>query len=133
MLRDLEGDRDILLDEQDREAARMQRADRVEDLLHDRRRKAERRLIEHDQLGTSHQAAAYRKHRLLASGHRSGKLAPALGKPRKHRVHLRELALARRACAGQHRAGLEVLLDGQRWKDLTPFRDLADSEIADLM
>ena len=80
-VRDLERHRDVLLDQQDGEAALVEQADGVQHLLHHQRREAERGLVEHDELGRAHQAAADGEHLLLAAGHGAGELVRALGEP----------------------------------------------------
>ena len=103
----------------------------LQHVLHDGRRQAERRLVEHHQLRRAHQAAADREHLLLAAGERAGRLPAALGQHRKQRKHPFEIARALRARARQHRAHVEVFRDRERRKNLAAFGDLADAEIAD--
>src|SRR3954467_12761583 len=59
--------RDVLLDQQYRDAARVDLRDRVEDRLHQHRREPERRLVEHEKPRLQHQASADRDHLLLAA------------------------------------------------------------------
>ncbi len=59
---------EILLDQQDREALLLQRADRAADLLNDDRRKTLRRLVEQQQARAGAQDAPDREHLLLAAG-----------------------------------------------------------------
>ena len=69
----------VLLDEQDGDAAlAVDAADDVEDLLHQLRRQAERRLVEQHQPRPRHQRAADRQHLLLAARQRAGALVGAL-------------------------------------------------------
>src|SRR5438105_3027290 len=93
--------------------------------MHHRRREAERGLVEHDELGLAHKAAADREHLLLAARHRAGKLLAALGEPRKQLEGLVERAPRLLARARQHRAHLQVLEHAERWKDLPAFGHLA--------
>jgi hypothetical protein len=79
VLREVERHGDALLDEQDGEALGVRRADGVQHFLHDRRREAERGLVEHDERGIAHQAAADGEHLLLAAGERSGDLDAPFG------------------------------------------------------
>src|SRR5262249_10233019 len=71
---DLERGHDVLLDQQDGEPCLVQPTHDAEHLLHNRRREPERRLIEHDQPGLAHQAAADRQHLLLAARQGAGGL-----------------------------------------------------------
>src|SRR5689334_13361727 len=101
-LRDAQRHGDVLLDEQHGHAAPVEEADGVQHLLHDERREAERGLVEHDQLGRAHQAAADREHLLLAAGERAGELVAALGEAREHGEDLVERLLGFRPRARQH-------------------------------
>ena len=84
-------------------------------VLHDRRRKPERGLVEHHELRRAHQAAADRQHLLLAARQRAGRLRRAL---RQHAetapARARDCAARPAARARQHRAHVEVLGDRQR-------------------
>ena len=106
-------------------------ADDVEHVLHDGRRQAERRLVEHDELGLAHQAAADRQHLLLAAGQRAGRLRAPLGEPREQRRARDRGSWRGGAGARQHGAHLEILVTRQGRKHLPAFGDLADAEIAD--
>ena len=64
----------VLLDQQDRDAVVAQAAHDREDLLHDQRRQAEARLVEHQQARRRHQRAAQREHLALAARQRVGAL-----------------------------------------------------------
>ena len=103
----------------------------LQHVLHDGGRKAERRLVEHHEVGLAHQAAADGEHLLLAAGQRAGRLALALRKLRKQREHAIEILRLVGARPRQHRAHLQVLQHGQRRKHLAALRHLADAEIAD--
>src|SRR6185369_6087074 len=133
VLRERQRHGDVLLDQDDRGALGVEALDHAEHFLDDGGRQAQRGLVEHDELGLAHQAAADREHLLLAAGHGAGVLAAPLGQAREQRID----ALARRGLAGaparEIRADFEVLVDGQGREDLTPFGDLADAEIAHLV
>ncbi len=76
-MRDLERRGDILLHQQDGDAARVDLPDDTEKLEHDRRREAKRGLIEKEELGLGHQRAADGHHLLLPAGERArGRLEP---------------------------------------------------------
>src|ERR1039457_1006192 len=68
----------VLLDEQDRDAARVDPLDHIEHLGHELRRDAPCRLVEHQQARLRHQAASDGQRLLLASAHRADKLLLAL-------------------------------------------------------
>src|SRR5882672_5411638 len=131
--RDLEREGDVLLDQEDGEAALVQDADGMQYLLHDQRREAERGLVEHDQLGVAHQAAADGEHLLLAAGERAGELVAALAEAREHGEDVLEGAHGPVASAWKERSHLEVLEHAQAGEDLPALRDLADAEVADRM
>src|SRR6266446_3417157 len=67
-VRDLKGRSCVLFDQQNRHALRAQLADDLKDFLHNAGRKTQARFIEHEQLRTTHQGAANRKHLALATG-----------------------------------------------------------------
>src|SRR5690242_5770388 len=69
-LGDAQRHRDVLLDQQDGYSALVEHADGMQHFLDDQRRQAERGLVEHDELGRPHQAAADGEHLLLAAGER---------------------------------------------------------------
>ena len=92
----------------------VQAADDAEHVLDHRGREAQRRLVEHDELGPPHQAAADRHHLLLAARKRAGELAPPLGEARKQLVHIaRALGRLARAPRPHHRAHREIVGDRQ--------------------
>ncbi len=61
----------------------LMRAQDGEDLPHDQRREAERRLVEQQQARAQQQRARDRQHLLLAARQRAGLLAAALAQPGK--------------------------------------------------
>ena len=97
MLREFQGDRNVLFDNQQREAGAVQRAQGVAKLVDDRRREAQRELVDQQQARRAHEAAGDRAHLLLAARKRAGVLVAALGEDREHRVHALEI---RGDCAG---------------------------------
>src|SRR5690606_20059624 len=90
--RQLQRHRYVLLDQHTGHAFAIEIAHRRQHLLHDRRREAERRLVEHDQFRLAHQAAADGDHLLLAARQGAGGLSAALGQTRKHGVDAIEVA-----------------------------------------
>src|SRR5579864_4905071 len=98
---------EVLLDQQDREALLLQRADRAADLLHDDRRKTLRRLVEQQQARAGAQDAPDREHLLLAAGQFRALALPALGEVREQRVDL----LHRQPAIADLRRQQQVLLD----------------------
>src|SRR5712692_3756480 len=83
MVRDLQRQMGVLLDQENRHALAVQFGDDTEDFLDDDRSQAERRLIHQQNPRTRHQRARHRQHLLLAAGQRSGKLLAALLQRRK--------------------------------------------------
>ena len=104
-----------------------------EDLLHQDRRQAHRGLVEQQQLGPRHQAAADGQHLLLAARKRAAKLVQAFLQAREAlEDSLHALADLRRIVTGE-RAHLQVLLHGQRGEDLAPLRHVNDAAADDLL
>src|SRR6185295_15984968 len=93
-------------------------------------REAERGLVEHDQLGAAHQAAADGEHLLLAAGERAGELVVAFLEAREHGEDVVESSFRLAARAREEAADLEVLEHAQAGEDLPPLGDLADAEVA---
>src|SRR5437867_3749285 len=77
-----QGARNVLLDQQDRRAARVDRAQVLEDQLHHDGRQAQAGLVEQQQRRLRHQATADGAHLLLAARQRAGQLALALAEAR---------------------------------------------------
>ena len=77
-MRDAERHRGILLDDENRRALLVDRADDVEHLVDEDRRKAHRRLVHQQQLRPRHQRASDRDHLLLAARQRAGVLVEPL-------------------------------------------------------
>ena len=97
--------------------------DDAEDLAHDQRREAERRLVEHQQPRPRHQRAAEREHLALAAGQRARELARAAragaeSARRPRRASHRIAARRRRGVA--ERAEREVVRDAHRREQLAP-------------
>src|SRR5258705_13242707 len=122
-LRDLERDGDVLLDEEDRHAALVEEADGAQDFLDHHGGEAERGLVEHDQLGGAHEAAADGEHLLLAAGESAGGLGGALAKAGEHRQDFFEGAPGGLAGAREEAAHLQVLEDGEAREHLAAFGD----------
>src|SRR5574337_1225768 len=95
---DLERDRQLLLDQQHRDAAALEFAQELRDLFDDLGRQSFGGLVDHDQVGVAHQRAAQREHLLLAARQHPGLDVAPLVEPREHRVRVVEtparLALA---------------------------------------
>ena len=109
----------------------MQGTDGLEHLAHQRRRQAERRLIEHDQARRPHQATRERQHLLFAARERAGCLTRTFLQARKHREDPLDALADMAARMRQQTADLEVVVHAQRRKDLPPLGHLADAEITD--
>ena len=77
------GEMHVLLDQQNGQPRLLQLLQRLEQLIDDDRRKAERQLVDDQDVGIRHQAAGDRHHLLLAAGQRAGDLALPLGEPGK--------------------------------------------------
>src|SRR4029077_4049712 len=123
---ELAGKVEILFDQDDGDVAKAAKiGDRAADIFDDRGLDAFGRLVEQQQVLAHHTRAADRELLLLAAG----EIAAAA---REHRLQYREerehvlgdiavLALERT------KAGLEVFLDGEQWKNLPPLRHQTDA------
>jgi hypothetical protein len=87
-VRDPQGDRQLLLDQQDRQAAPGDLLQEVGDLMHQLRRQPFGRLVDHDQRRIAHQGAADRQHLLLAARQHLAVYVRALAQIGKHLVHV---------------------------------------------
>src|SRR5262249_37896387 len=94
-------------------------------------RQAERRLVEHDEVGRAHQATRDREHLLLAARERSGRLARTFAQDREHRQHALAILLTQAARARQQRAHIEVFGNAERREYLPALGHLPNAEIAD--
>ena len=74
-----EGERHVLLDQQDGDAFPVQHVDDLADLRHHARHQAFGRLVQQDDLGLQHHRARDRQHLLLAARQRAAGLAAPLG------------------------------------------------------
>ena len=105
----------------------------VSTLCTTRGRKPERWLVEHDELRITHQATPDREHLLLAARERPGGLMPALGQDRKHCIDTVEIAFAPGMGARHQSTHRKIFGDSERREYLPSLRNLADTEIADLV
>src|SRR5206468_8296177 len=131
--RDGEGLRDVLLDQQDRDALGVDPGDDLEDLVDDLRRQAERGLVEQQEARHRHQRPPDRDHLLLAARERAGELSPALAQDGESGEDALEALGAPRACRGRVAADLEVLLDRHRREEAAAFGDERDPAAAELV
>ncbi len=81
-------DADVALDHEDGHAVGVDLGDDLEDVVHDHRRQPHRRLVDDQQPGAGHQAAADGEHLLLAAGQGPGQLRAAFAKAREVAEHL---------------------------------------------
>ena len=89
----------VLLHQQHADAEASDAGERLEQLLADQRRQAERRLVEQKQTRMRHQRPADAHHLLLAAAHGADNLLLALGQARKQRQDLAETCRLVLACA----------------------------------
>src|SRR5580700_9246483 len=123
-VRDGRGKPEILLDQQNREALSLQRANNRADLLHNDRRQPLGRLVEQQKTCPGAQDAANGQHLLLAAGQLGPLAAAALLQVRKQGVDLVD-----RHTAGSHdRRQQQVLLDVEAGEDAALLRAIGDSE-----
>ncbi len=123
---DLEGIVGVLGGQQNGDALARDLADVRENFIDEHRRESERRLVEHQQHGISHQTAADRAHLLLAPGKRAGSLAAPLLQAREHRIDALQIAL--RASPERAREGAEqkIFFGGHSRPELPPFGNHAE-------
>ena len=119
---DLERELDRLLGKQDRQPFAVQPGKGLVHRFDDRGRKAERRLVQHQELWIAHQGAADRQHLPLASGHGAGALAAPFLQPRKDFIDAlqqggRALPVAQRRGAEQ-----QIVLDALLHEQPPAFR-----------
>src|SRR5262249_60809932 len=115
---DVERLMNVPLDEQDRHALTVQAGHQLEDLIHERRSEAKRGLVEHQHLWMGHQGSRQSQLLLLAAGERAGRLGKPLAKDREQRAHLVDIASIFSPVPANGSAEPQVLLNGQRRKDL---------------
>src|SRR5690349_15719860 len=93
-MRELERVERVLLDQKDCETVLgIERFDRIENLLDDQRRQAQRRLIQQQQSWPTHQRPRDCEHLLFAARKRSAALIQALAQTWEEREHAFEIAL----------------------------------------
>src|SRR5882672_10458595 len=124
----------VLLDQQDRHALFLVDApDDGEDLPHQDRRQAKRRLIEQQQRRAVHQRAPDREHLLLAARELSGRLVQPFPEPRKISVDEFQIVSDGVAVLARIGAHHQVLAHAQERKHLAPLGHVAKTEPHDLV
>ena len=116
----LQGEVGVLLDDEDRGSAALERGEDLEDHRHDLRRKPGARFVEHQQLRFGHQRAADREHLLFAARERECGLRFAFGQDRELRVHRGDVGLDGLAVDAE-RAEADVVVDGEFGEELPSF------------
>ena len=112
--------------------ALVERANGGEDLLHEERRQAERRLVQKNEPRPAHQRAADRQHLLLATRQCAAALGAAVGEPREQRENALEVG-HEMSLVGHRRADLQVFEHGHARKNPAAFGRLRDAELGDLV
>src|SRR5262249_8344115 len=128
---ELRRERGALLDEEDRDAALTDLGEGGEYDLDDRRRKAERRLVEQQQVGPRDDRPGDRGLLLLPAGEVAGAPPSELGDDREQLVDPLEVALEPCALASRGEPESQVLLDGEPREDVPPLRDERDPRARD--
>src|SRR5438445_3242779 len=122
----------ILLGQQHRDLLlAIEPADDLEDLGHQQRGQAHRRLVEQHQPRMGHQGPPDRQHLLLAAGDVAGPDPAPLDQAREVRVHAVEVASAGGAVAPRVGTGQEILLDGEMLEDVAALHHLHDAAAHD--
>ena len=106
--------------------------DDVEDLLHQQRRKTHGGLVQHQHGGVAHQGAAHGQHLLLAAGHGTGQLLPALFQAGEQ---LKDFFFVGADGGGGLRiaAHIQVLLHGHVQEHMAAFRHMGQALLHDLV
>src|SRR5881296_1607138 len=131
VVRDLQGLARVLLDHQDRQAARVDLLDLVEEAVENFGCQAERGLVHEEEPGPRHQGAGDREHLLLAAGERAGELCLSLAQQREQREDLVQPGPELLTVDPGERPHLEVLVDGERREKLAALGDPRDAELMD--
>jgi hypothetical protein len=131
---ELEGKCCILLDQQDAHPLLLvDESQDAEDLDHDQRRQAERRLVKQHQARLQHQGTGDRQHLLLAAGQGAGLLLHALLEPRKVAEDPLELVPDPLLVLAGVGGNAQVLIDGERREGAAALRHVGDPEPHDLL
>src|SRR6266849_7107927 len=128
-VRDGRGEVKILLDQENGEALRLERADGLADLLDDDRRETLGRLVEQQEPGAGAQDAGDRQHLLLAAGELGALAAQALLEVGKQGENAVELEPARPHLGRQE----QVLLDVEAGENAALLRAEGDAGAGDLV
>src|SRR5581483_2771529 len=128
-MRNIQRDRQLLLDEQNRYAARRNALEQAAHQLHHLRRQALGRLVHHDQFRIAHERAADGEHLLFAARQHAARRVDALAQHRKKVEHVLHRP-ASVALAGLD-AESEILAHGQPREDVAIFRNVTDSLVRD--
>ena len=99
--------------------------DDLKDIAHNERRKAERRLVHHNELRACHERAAHSQHLLLTAGKRAARLPRALAQAREKVVY--PLDIAGDVVAAEIRADLEIFEHREIGKNVPSLRDERDA------
>ena len=125
---ELERQRRVLLDQQHAHLLLLvDAAHDAEDLLHDQRRQAERRLVEQHQARPQHQRAADRQHLLLAARQRAGLLLQALLEAREIVEDRVELVLDALLVLARVGGDAQVLVDAEGREGAAALRHVGDA------
>ena len=123
------GDRKLLFDQQDRDAAPGDFGDQVADLLNNHRCQPFGGLVDHHEFGIAHQCAANCQHLLLAARENTCGGIGARRKIRKHLQHALKPPFARNPCTLD--AKYQVLPHRQPGKDIPIFGNVPESQLRD--
>src|SRR5215831_11336012 len=125
---------EVLLGHEDGQAvALLQLPDLVDRVDDEYRGKADRRLVDEQDLRGGHQRAGEREHLLLAAAHAAGELAAPLCKARESLVAERKVPGHRRTRGLPRGAEQQVFLDGQLREKAPSFRHERYAEVDDLL
>src|SRR5271163_1204960 len=115
---------DVLVDDEDRFAARFQSCEASPDLGADQRGESFRGFVEDQQLRIGHQRAPDRQHLLFAARELVAEMRSSLGETRKQRIDFRQRPFGRAEARRRRRD--QILLHRERREYLSPFRNEAE-------
>src|ERR1700722_17335046 len=131
---EIESERGVLLDDEKAHAlVAINLAERAKDFRHHQRRKAERRLVEHQQTRPHEKRARDRQHLLLAARERSRLLAAPFGKAREKAEHAIEICAHALPVGAHVCAQAQIFLDGEIDKRAPPVGHVRYTQTRDVL
>ena len=123
----------ILFDQQDRNAVAVQVLNDIKDLIHQQRREAHGRLIQHQQLRMAHQGTAHGQHLLLAAGQSAGNLTVSFLQAGKEGIDLFDIRLYFFVIPLRVSAHQQVFVNGKLLENAASFGYLSHAQFNDFV